>query len=121
MYHGILIDQEFKNNSFPQKFKQFAKKQDGSWEIYGVEIEDDQLENTIREIQENMKDEENWYAHLYNEEKLIVIFKNRVFKTNKDKDSLKKIIDYGKQLNIPEEQLDFYPDNFQKEKDYFKV
>ena len=120
MYHGILIDQEFKDDSFPQKFKQFDKKQDGSWGIYGIEIGDDQLENTIKEIQEDMKDGENWYVHLYNKEKLIVIFKNKVFKINKDKESLKQIIDYGKQLNIPEEQLDFQPLQFQDEKDYFR-
>ncbi len=44
MYHGIIIDQEFTDKTYPKTFKQFAKKQDGSWGIYGVEIEDSQLD-----------------------------------------------------------------------------
>ena len=120
MYHGILIDQEFTNKSFPKTFKIFAKKQVGSWGIYGVEIEDSQLEKSIKKIQENMKDKEPWYSHLYNNTKLIVIFKNKVFRAVLHVSSLKPIIDYGKKLNIPEEQLDFRPKRFQDEKDYFK-
>lgn len=120
MHHGIIIDQEFKDKSFPESFKVFAKKQSGSWKIYGIEIEDEKVEEAIKSIQDNMRDDEAWYAHLYNNEELIVIFKNKVFRVKPHISSWKPIMDYGRELNIPEEQLVFWPNRFQDEKHYFE-
>ena len=119
MYHGIIIDQEFKDPSFPKKFKVFAKKQDGSWGIYGVEIEDFKFEEMVKKVQENIKDDQLWYCHFYNDEKLIVVFKDRVFEVKPSSSSWNPIIEYGRKLNIPEEQLDFWPNRFQDEIHYF--
>ena len=120
MYHGIIIDQEFVDKNFPKTFKIFAKKQDGDWGIYGIEIENSQLQLTIKNIQEKMKGDSPWYAHFYNDNQLIVIFKNKVFTIMSEKKSWQPVIDYGKLLNIPIEQLDFFPNNFKNETNYFK-
>lgn len=119
MYHGILIDQEFIDPKFPEKFKVFANKQDGNWKIYGVEIEDKDIKEAITNIQENLKNNSPWYAHFYNDKELIVVFKNKIFKVISDPTSWKEIIKYGKSLNIPEAQLDFIPNRFQDEEQYF--
>ena len=119
MYHGIIIDQEFIDQEFINSFKIFAKKQDGSWRIYGIEIDDSQLQEVINKIQKNMKSEGTWYAHLYNDERLIVLFKNKVFDVKPHANSWKPIIDFGKRLNIPGEQLDFWPNRIQDESHYF--
>lgn len=119
MYHGIIIDQEFKNKGFPESFNCFAKKTDGSWVIYGVSIENDDLEKEIDRIQNNLKDDEPWYSHIYNDKRLIVIFKNKIFYVLPNKLSWKPIIKYGKELKIPERQLDFWPNRFQDEIHYF--
>ena len=119
MYHGRIIDEEFKDKSFPNSFKLFAKKQSGSWGIYGIEIEDEKVEEAIKSIQDNMRDDEAWYAHLYNNEELIVVFKNKVFRVKPHVSSWKAIIDHGRELHIPEEQLDFWPNRLQDEKHYF--
>jgi len=120
MYHGIIIDQEFNDKSFPENFKHFAKKQDGSWGIYGIKVEDTNLEDAIKSIQENMEVNEPWYTHLYNDRALIVIFKSKLFRVEPNISSWKPIIEYGKELKIPEEQLDFWPNRFQDEIHYFK-
>ena len=120
MYHGIIIDQEFQDKGLPKKFKIFAKKQSGSWGIYGIEVEDSEVEQTIKKVQDNMKGDEAWYAHLYNDKELIVIFKNKVFRVRPHLSTWKPIIEYGKKLNIPEEQLDFWPNRFQDERHYFE-
>lgn len=119
MYHGIIIDQEFTDQSLPNTFKVFAKKQDGSWGIYGIEVEDFQLEDSIKKIQDNMKGDEPWSAHFYNDRQLIVIFKDKVFRVEPHISSWKPIVEYGRKLNIPEEQLDFWPNRFQDEIHYF--
>lgn len=119
MYHGAIIDQEFTDKSYPEKFKIFAKKQDGNWGIYGIEIEDSQIEDVIKDIQKNLREAENWYAHLYNDEELVVIFKDKIFRVTPHASSWKPIIEHGRKLNIPEEQLDFWPNRFQDERHYF--
>lgn len=127
MYHGIIIDQEFTDKAFLESFKVFAKKQDGSWGIYGVEVEDSQLEEAIKNIQENMKVDQPWYTHFYseasssayNDEKLIVVFKNKTFEIAPHESSWEPVKKYGRELNIPEEQLDFWPNRFQDERHYF--
>lgn len=119
MYHGILIDQEFIDKAFPESFKVFARKQDGSWGIYGIEIEDFQLEESIKRVQVNMKKTEPWYAHFYKDKQLIVVFRDIVFKVAPHISSWNPIIEYGRKLNIPKEQLDFWPNRFQDEHHYF--
>lgn len=119
MYHGILIDQEFIDKTFPKSFKVFAHKQDGSWGIYGVEVEDSKLDETIKRIQENLKKTEPWYAHFYNDKELVVIFSNMLFRVEPHSSSWHPIIKYGRGLNIPKEQLDFWPNRFQDEHHYF--
>ncbi len=42
-----------------------------------------------------------WYAHFWNDEELIVVFKDKVF-TN-----VNEAVEYGRSIGIPLEQLDF--------------
>lgn len=119
MYHGIIVDQSFIDLAFPGTFKKFAKKQDGDWGIYGIEVEDLEIEGVIKKIQAEMKSDESWYAHFYNDETLIVVFKDKVFRVEPNQCTWLPIIEYGKKLKIPTEQLDFWPNRFQDEIHYF--
>ena len=118
MWHGILINKEFRNEKFIKRFKIFDKKLDGSWEIYGIELSDDQVEQTIKSVQQAMKSV-YWYSHLYNDKKLVVIFKDKVFTVTPNSKSWKSIIKHGRKVGIPDEQLDFRPNKFRDEKQYF--
>lgn len=120
MHHGIVIDQSFKDRIFLEGFKVFNKKQDEDWGIYGIEVEDSQLEEAIKKIQENMA-EGTWYVHFYNEEDLIVVFKDKVFNVINDPSTWEPIKEYGRGLNIPEDQLNIYPCKFQDENNYFST
>jgi hypothetical protein len=119
MYHAILIDKEFVDNNLPNQYPVFAKKIDGSWIIYGVEIQNDKLEKTVALLQKNLKDDISWYFHIYNDKELIVVFKNKVFRVKPHKSTWNKIVRYGKEQGIPAHQLDFWPNRFQDEIHYF--
>lgn len=119
MYHGIVIDQEFSDPAFIEKLKVFARKQDGNWGIYGIEVAEGDLEKTIKETQMIMKSDQNWYTHFYSDTEMLVVFKNKIFKVTPHASSWSEIITFGKELNIPEEQLDFWPNRFQDEIHYF--
>lgn len=122
VYHGIILDAEFIDSSYPEKFKIFAKRKssDEDWTLYGIEVEEKDLKKTIVAIQKCMKLDQPYYAHFYNDNKLIVIFKDKIFHVSPHISTWNKIIEYGKKLKIPTEQLDFWPNRFQDEAHYFE-
>jgi len=122
-YHGILLDLQFGEDSFIEKnFKIFAKRKSSSnpWILYGIEIGDKNLDDGIAKIQTAMKSDAPYYAHLYNDNEVIVIFKSKVFYVKPHISTWNEIVRYGASLDIPSEQLDFWPNRFQDEIHYFK-
>lgn len=119
MYHGILINKQFSDESFAETLTQFAKKNSGDWIIYGVEITEDNFDETIRIIQEAMRPNEPWYCHFYNDKEMVVVFKEKIITASSHISTWGEIFAYGKTLNIPEKQLDFWPNRFQDERHYF--
>lgn len=122
VYHGILLDAEFEDKNFLNKFRIFAKRKDtkNGWICFGVEIESETLKQTIDDIQKNLRTDTPFYAHLYNGKELIVIFKERIFRVGLDKTTWGTLKEYGsKVLQIPYEQLDFWPTAFEEEPKYF--
>lgn len=119
-FHGILVNMAFTDIAFPKHFKLFAQQNAGDWVLYGIEITPEHLDDSIVQIQSNMREDEPFYAHLYDDEMLVVIFKNKVFKVTSHASSWDEIQRYGAMLNIPQEQLDFWPNRFQDEPHYFE-
>ena len=119
-FHGILVNMAFTDRSFPIRFNRFAQKTAGDWILYGVEIPRESLDDTVAQIQASMREDAPFYAHLYDDEMLVVIFKNKVFKVASYASSWDEILRFGKGLNIPVEQLDFWPNRFQDEPHYFE-
>lgn len=119
-FHGILVNMAFTDGSFPVQFELFAQKAAGDWILYGVEISRERLDQAITQIQTNMREDEPFYAHFYDDELLVVIFKNKVFRVTSHASSWDEILRFGKELNIPMEQLDFWPNRFQDEPHYFE-
>lgn len=125
IYHGILVNKSFENPHFPEKFKVFAKhnstqSDESDWVLYGIEIPQINVNQAIKDIQTKMRENEPWYAHLYNNEELIAIFKNKVFQVTPQSKTWDEIIAFGDLLGIPSEQLTFWPNRFQDEIHYFK-
>lgn len=106
-YHGILVDVSQKDKSIFDKLKILGQKESGGWILYRIEVDPDKIEETIKQLQENMLDE--FYFHFYKNDELIVIFKERIFRVKTDKSTWNPIIEYGESKKIPKEQLDFYP------------
>jgi hypothetical protein len=119
-FHGILVDAAFTDRRFPESFKLFARRQNGGWGLFGIEVPRLALDQAIQNIQASMREDEPFYSHLYDDETMIVLFKKQVFRVTPHYSSWDVIKEYGKSLNIPVEQLDFWPNRFQDEIHYFE-
>lgn len=121
-WHGIVLDTEFIDPQVTRKYKTFAqrKSKTNPWTLIGIEIQNNQFDNAINEIQTNLKADEPYYVHFYNDDELIVIFKEKVIRVKPDKSTWGPIIAFGETLSIPEAQLDFWPNRFQDEIHYFE-
>jgi len=120
MFHGILVDVAFIDRSYPEIYSLFAREKNGDWTLYGIEVPRNNLENAVADIQTHMRADEPFYAHLYDDEEVIAIFRTRIFRVTPHISSWEDIRSYGMKLNIPIEQLDFWPNRFQDELHYFK-
>ena len=85
----------------------------------GIEVSRDKVETAITAIQKQMRTDDHFYSHLYVDETVIVIFKDKVFRVTPHISSWTEIKKYGMELGIPEAQLDFWPNRFQDEPHYF--
>jgi len=115
-YHAIIVNKSLMDESFIDRLNVIGKKE-GSWVLYKISVGESDLAKTIKEIQAIMRDS-SWYFHFYNADgsKLIVVFKTKQFETDNNPGNWNDIIEYGKELNIPVEQLDFVPNTFSDEK-----
>lgn len=113
-YHGILVNVSQKDETIFSKLKIVGQKEDDGWILYKIEIKPEEVTEIINDLQNNLSD--SFYFHIYKDDELIVIFKNKIFITKTDKSTWKEILGYGKLLNIPSEQLDFYPCKTEDEK-----
>lgn len=115
-FRAIVVDKSQKDVTIFQYLNVIGKKFDGDWILYKISVQEEDLKAIINRIQKNMIGN-SWYFHFYNEDgsRLIIVFKEKIFKTDNNKENWKEAIEYGKSLNIPIEQLDFSPNTFIKE------
>jgi len=119
-FHGILVDVAFIDRRYPATFSVFARKTAGDWGLYGISVPRHDLENAVAGIQSAMRADQPFYSHLYDDETVVAIFKERVFRATPHASSWQEIQQYGASLGIPAEQLDFWPNRFQDEIHYFE-
>jgi hypothetical protein len=58
---------------------------------------------------------QEFYAHFYRDNGIIIVFKEKIFNVTVDKNTWKAAINYGKTININEKQLYFIPNRFEDE------
>lgn len=123
MYHSIIIEESLENSEILKNYTILKTKfkPEENWHLHIVEIPEP-IEKAIKEIQEVMVTDEPYYFHIYNEGKtLIVIFKDKVFHLNpNDESTWQEARGYGaKKLNIPSEELDFFPRKISEEDNWY--
>jgi hypothetical protein len=117
-YHGIIIKESVKDQSIFEKMQILGEKTGKHWTLMRIEVSSDAIDRLIKSIQSNLLYEKGvpYYAHLYREDELVIVFPEKVFRVSPDKNSWRDVVSYGKLLGIPEDELDFAPCRFEDEK-----
>ncbi len=122
MFHSIIIEESLKNHEVLKNYKIIRTKfsAEENWHLHIIEVPD--AKSAINEIQEAMVAGVPYYFHIYDEgETLIIVFKYKVFELNpNDESTWQEAREYGaEKLNIPLEQLDFYPSKISEEDNWY--
>lgn len=121
-YHGIIVNISQIDKSVFNSFRIIGQKRvlSGLITLYKVSVLPDDLNDVITKVQNNMRSrilfkKQEFYAHFYRGDELVIVYKYRVFNVTTDQSSWKEAIVYGKSLKIPDKQLDFIPCRFNDE------
>ena len=120
MYHSIIIEESLKNKKVFEKYNILKSRFGGGWHMHIVEVSNP--EEFIKTIQNAMTTKKPYYFHIYNDKNyLTVVFRDKVFYLDSsDESTFVEAQEYGaRKLNIPEEQLDFKPNNFNDEEVWY--
>ena len=107
-YRGVIIEESLAENRILNEMvilKMYItghENKNDRWHLFEVEIDENFIENVSKEILEG------WYAHFWHGTNVVAVFHKKTIKFNYfDKNTWNEVIEYGRKLNIPEEQLDF--------------
>lgn len=117
-YHGIIIEQSLRDKTILNSIKILGKKEIDQWTLLKVSINSSYLQHFLKDIQQNLIEDENgipYYAHFYKGIILKVVFPFKIFHVTTSLDTWTNVIEYGRSIGIPESQLDFFPNKFSDE------
>ena len=76
------------------------------WHLCEIHIEPENMDSITQRLQSALRS--GWFTHFYREDKLIVVFKDKIFHASRrDLSSQQEAIEHGLNQGIPKEQLDF--------------
>lgn len=112
-YKGTIVEESLLDSRIVNGFNitkvhiSGADKPEDRWHLYTLELDDSQIDSIMQQLKPT-----GWYAHFWNEEQIIAVFPNMKFRMSRsDRNTWNDVIDYGMQIGIPREQLDFLIDN----------
>lgn len=107
-WKGCIVEESLEDNRILNKIEIVKIKitsEDATeerWHIYNVLLSEEDIDL----VHHNLK--QAWYLHLWRDNRMIILFKDRKFDVDADnKKTWKEAIEYGLSLGIPKEQLDF--------------
>lgn len=118
-YKGIVIKESLQDLQILKQLKILSTKVEKvteshqtpwlkQWTLHTAEIDEDDAQNVAKKLSAALDSEHDWYADFKNDKYHFIIFRNKVFKVDRDKPGeYEKVKEYGVSLGIPDYQLDF--------------
>ena len=121
-YKGVVIEESLQDLKILKRLKIITTKVEqvtGShktpwlkqWTLHAVEIDESNAQNIADKISTALDSGHNWYADFKNDKYHFIIFRDKVFKVNRNKpEDYEEVKKYGINLGIPDYQLIFSPE-----------
>lgn len=118
-YKGVIIEEALSDRSILKQLNIISTKVEAvtekhqtpwlrQWTLHAIEVEAKETERIAQLISQALEGEHHWYADFKNDTNHFVVFRNKVFRINReDKQQYDQVIQYGISLGIPDYQLDF--------------
>jgi hypothetical protein len=122
-FFGIVIEQSLADPRFADTLDIPLRRKDpnGSWLFLIVRIAPEHLDRELERIRRALASDEPWYAHFFRGQELIAVFADAIFRVTTDEASWRPILDHGRGLGIPAEQLDFWPHTLEQAEEMLGV
>lgn len=121
-YKGIIIEESLINKEVLKKIQILTTKVEPvteaeqtpwikQWTMHTIEVAEPIAQEIANDISKSLDKEHNWYADFKNDNFHYIIFRNKIFKVNRNsREDYGEVTKYGISLGIPDYQLDFSPD-----------
>jgi hypothetical protein len=109
MLRGTIVENSLVNKDILKSIHVVRTWQDGSWVLYNVRIEENQIPALAASLVEGP-----WYMHFWElgTDTIKVVYKDHIFEIHStDPSTWSEAVTYGKSIGIPSEQLDFLTEN----------
>ena len=114
-YHGIVLKEGLRRPEVVNQFPQLGTRRSTRWTFYKIGIPKADLNRAVELIQNSLVNEPTYFAHVYGEDDVVIIFPDRVFHAGVNAASWKDAIRYGVDRGIPEGELNFHPCTVEEE------
>ena len=116
---GVVIEESLQNLEILKQLKIISSKIEKvveshktpwlkQWTLHAVEIDEDDAQNIADKVSVVLDSKHDWYADFKNDKYHFIIFRNKVFRVNRNNpEEYKEVKKYGISLGIPDYQLDF--------------
>jgi len=123
-FRGVIIEESLANKDVLGKIKILNTEVEAvteehhtphlkQWTLHTIEVPEEEAPKIAEQISHSLDPEHcgSWYADFKNNTHHYIIFKDMVFKVNRNnKAEYDEVTKYGISLGIPAHQLDFSPD-----------
>lgn len=108
-FHGIIIQESLRDPSVLRNVTILGTKQGKDWKLLVVSVPDSRMDSVLELVKSNLRTDEgiSYYTHFYSNDRLILVFPDRVFHIKPNKETWKPVVDYGLSMGIPKEQPEF--------------
>ena len=118
-YTGVIIEESLDDISVLQEVKILDTRIEEvteqhqtpwlkRWTLHDVEIEEAQAESIAKKLSKDLESEHEWYADFKNDKTHYIIFRNKIFKVNRQNpEEYNEVTKYGISLGIPDYQVNF--------------
>lgn len=108
---GVVVEQSLVDRALPTPFEVLAELPAGDWRLLLVRLDEAALADGVARLRAAMVPaaQECWYAHLFGDGRLVVVFEDAVFAVTTDALTWEPVVMHGLARGVPLEQLDFDP------------